>query len=290
MSSPTPVPFPSPIVSVPVAAQVPVRAAAHAPPRGAAPACRSCAVTHVGRRESNEDSLLHQPEQGLFVVADGMGGYEGGEVASQIVVDTVGEVYERLRADREATFPWRLEREKSFAENLLLAALRLSNRAIVERRTGRLRDMGSTVVAVCLGIHNAVVAHVGDSRIYRLRGSELTALTRDHSLFEEARAAGLSTMQSKRDCSFANVITRALGIAERAEPDVCTVETQPGDLLLLCSDGLSDPLSEPRIAELLKAARAPGDQALAIATEGLVQAAYDAGGRDNISAIVVQVL
>ena len=110
------------------------------------------------------------------------------------------------------------------------------------------------------------------------------------ALFEEARAAGLSTMQSKRDCSFANVITRALGIAERAEPDVCTVETQPGDLLLLCSDGLSDPLSEPRIAELLKAARAPGDQALAIATEGLVQAAYDAGGRDNISAIVVQVL
>jgi serine/threonine protein phosphatase PrpC len=275
---------PLPVVAAPtVATRVPAR------PRAAR--VESFAATSVGRRESNEDGILHLSAQGLFAVADGMGGYEGGEVASQIVVETLQQVYERLRADADATFPWRLDRDKTFEENLLLAAIRLANRGIIARRVGPLRDMGSTVVAMALGERSVVLAHVGDSRIYRLRGQELSAMTRDHSLYEEARAAGLAdVMRSKRDCSFANVITRALGLADRAEPDVRTVEIERGDVFLLCSDGLSDPLPEERLAELLRGASGPGKTALKDATEALIRAAYDAGGRDNISAVVVRVL
>ncbi len=275
---------PLPVVAAPTVAT-------RAPARPRAARVESFAATSVGRRESNEDGILHLSAQGLFAVADGMGGYEGGEVASQIVVETLKEVYERLRADADATFPWRLDRDKTFEENLLLAAIRLANRGIIARRVGPLRDMGSTVVAMSLGERSVVLAHVGDSRIYRLRGEELKAMTRDHSLYEEARSAGLAdVMRSKRDCSFANVITRALGLADRAEPDVCTVEIQAGDIFLLCSDGLSDPLPDGELAELLRAARQPGKNALKEATEALIRAAYDAGGRDNISAVVVRVL
>lgn len=276
----------SPITPLPVVPSVAVRA----PSRPAPVKVQSFAATSVGRRESNEDGLLHLSAHGLFVVADGMGGYEGGEVASQIVVETLQQVYERLRADADATFPWRLDRDKTFEENLLVAAIRLANRNIIARRSGPLRDMGSTVVALAVSGRSVVLAHVGDSRIYRLRGDELAPMTRDHSLYEEARAAGLAdSMRSKRECSFANVITRALGLADRAEPDVRTVEAEPGDVFLLCSDGLSDPLPDAKLAELLATARGDKTQAVQAATEALIQAAYDAGSRDNISAIVVRI-
>lgn len=276
----------SPITPLPVVPAVAVRA----PSRPAPVKVQSFAATSVGRRESNEDGLLHLSAHGLFVVADGMGGYEGGEVASQIVVETLQQVYERLRADADATFPWRLDRDKTFEENLLVAAIRLANRNIIARRSGLLRDMGSTVVALAVSGRSVVLAHVGDSRIYRLRGDALAPMTRDHSLYEEARAAGLAdSMRSKRECSFANVITRALGLADRAEPDVRTVEAEPGDVFLLCSDGLSDPLPDAKLAELLATARRDKTQAVQAATEALIQAAYDAGSRDNISAIVVRI-
>jgi len=275
---------PLPVVAAPTVAT-------RVPARGRLARVESFAATSVGRRESNEDGLLHLSAQGLFSVADGMGGYEGGEVASQIVVETLQQVYERLRADADATFPWRLDREKTLEENLLVAAIRLANRAIIARRVGPLRDMGSTVVAMVLGERSAVLAHVGDSRIYRLRGGQLSAMTRDHSLYEEARAAGFGDMmRSKRDCPYANVITRALGLAERAEPDVRTVDIERGDIFLLCSDGLSDPLPEEGLAELLRGAASSSKTALKDTTEALIRAAYDAGGRDNISAIVVRVL
>lgn len=277
----------SPITPLPVVPAVAVRT----PSRPAPIRVQSFAATSVGRRESNEDGLLHLSSHGLFVVADGMGGYEGGEVASQIVIETMQQVYERLRADADATFPWRLDRDKTFEENLLVAAIRLANRNIIARRTGPLRDMGSTVVALSVSGRSITLAHVGDSRIYRLRGTELSQMTRDHSLYEEARAAGLAdSLRSKRECSFANVITRALGLADRAEPDVRTVEAEPGDIFLLCSDGLSDPLPDSALAGLL--GQAHGDQPKAVqnATEALIQAAFDAGSRDNISAIVVRVL
>jgi len=251
----------------------------------------SCACTAVGRRDNNEDALLHLPgiaeSLGLFVVADGMGGYEGGEVASHLVVDTVEEVYRRYLADGEATWPFLLPVKGSRDESLLAAAIRLAHGAVAARRSGRLANMGSTVAALVLRDGGAVLGHVGDSRVYRWRQGELDQLTRDHSLFEEMRAAGGALqMQSKRDCPYANVITRALGLSDKAEPDVETVKVQPGDVFLLCSDGLSDPLSDSELGRLLTACAQDG---LVGVTRRLVQAAYDAGGKDNITAVTVRV-
>lgn len=251
----------------------------------------SCACTAVGRRDSNEDALLHLPGiaegLGLFAVADGMGGYEGGEVASHLVVETMEEVFRRYLTEKETTCPFLSAEHKSRQESLLAAAIRLAHGAVAARRSGRLANMGSTVAALVVAEREAILAHVGDSRVYRLRDGRFTQLTRDHSLFEEVRAAGgAQQMESKRDCPFANVITRALGLSERAEPDVETVAIRSGDIFLLCSDGLSDPLTDGELARLLAASDTEG---LVGATRRLVQAAYDAGGKDNITAVTVKV-
>lgn len=251
----------------------------------------SCACTAVGRRDNNEDALLHlpgiAPGLGLFAVADGMGGYEGGEIASHLVVDTVEEVYRRYLTDLESTWPWLMAQHRSRDESLLASAIALAHSAVAARRSGRLANMGSTVAALVVGDKEAILAHVGDSRVYRWRDGRLCQLTRDHSLFEEVRAAGgAQQMASKRDCPFANVITRALGLSERAEPDVETVPIRAGDIFLLCSDGLSDPLTDGELTRLLAASDTEG---LVGVTRRLVQAAYDAGGKDNITAVTVKV-
>lgn len=250
----------------------------------------SCAITNTGRRGNNEDSHLHEPGLGVFGVADGMGGYAGGEIASQLVVETMEALYRRFRRDPEATFPSRFDPRKSFDENQLIVAIRLAHSAICAHRIGELADMGSTVVALALrpGQPEAVIGHVGDSRLYRLRHGSLAQLTCDHSLLEDLRrVGGAQEMASKRDCPFANLITRVVGLENHCEPDVATVEVRRGDLYLLCSDGLSDPLTEPRMAEILGAAsEKPGG--LQLATEQLVKAAYDAGSKDNITAVTLR--
>mgnify|MGYP002648620960 CR=1 FL=1 len=142
----------------------------------------SAGWTHVGRRSHNEDAWTSREDLGLFVVADGMGGYEGGEVASQCVVDAFSGLCERLVRDPEATWPHRRQPHLSHEEDLLLNCTRLAQRAVRARRQGPLREMGSTVVALVLGARGAAVAHVGDSRLYRWRAGQLEPLTRDHSL------------------------------------------------------------------------------------------------------------
>lgn len=255
---------------------------------------QSSAYSDVGRRSNNEDSHLVAPELGVFAVADGMGGYEGGEIASRTAVDTLRAFYQRHHDDADATFPFRLDRSRTLDENMLCAAVRLAHRAIAARRVGRLHSMGSTVAALSVdqAASRATLAHVGDSRIYRLRGGRLEQLTRDHSLYEEVRAAGLHS-GSKKDFAYPNVITRALGLGEQAEPDVTTVAVQPGDVFLLCSDGLTEPFDEAALLDVLRAA--PGAQEAADpAGEGdsaqiLVEAALAAGSKDNITAVVLKV-
>jgi serine/threonine protein phosphatase PrpC len=141
--------------------------------------------------------------------------------------------------------------------------------------------MGSTVVALALGEKDGAVAHVGDSRLYRLREGELQALTRDHSVTEELRAAGLAP-PPRGQSAFGHIITRALG-TDRAEPTVQRLELRPGDVFLLCSDGLYEPLGPEKIAEAL------ARPSLKEACDLLVTGAFDAGGRDNITAVVVRV-
>lgn len=241
----------------------------------------SAGLTHTGRRSQNEDAYCVRPELGLFVVADGLGGHEGGEVASRCVVDAFTEFGARLAHDAEATWPHRPDRRFSPEENLLAACTALAQRAVLSRRVGPLREMGSTVVAMALGRRGAAVAHVGDSRLYRLRGGQLEALTRDHSVTEEMRAAGMDP-PPRGQSAFGHIITRALG-TNRADPTVQALESRPGDVYLLCSDGLYEPLGPEGIAARLSLGSSSE------ACEALISGAYEAGSRDNITAVVLRV-
>lgn len=242
----------------------------------------SVALTHPGRRPSNQDAWCMAPALGLFVVADGMGGYEGGEVASRIAVETIDAFFQRNAEDPEATWPWSLARELSFPENLVRVAVRLAHQEICERKQERLAQMGTTVAALLLGGGLAVMGHVGDSRIYRLRGGELARLTRDHSFYEELAAAGHGDLPERATCGFGHVITRALGMPD-ATPELRTEPVEVDDRFLLCTDGLVERLDDASIARLLQG---PVDQSCS----ALVQQAYERGGRDNITAVVVRVL
>ncbi|NOK14018.1 PP2C family protein-serine/threonine phosphatase, partial [Corallococcus exercitus] len=207
-------------------------------------------------------------------------GQEGGEVASQCVVDTFAGFSDRLDRDRDGTWPDAVDPARSREENYLAACTALAQRTLRVRRVGKLKEMASTVVALAVGERWAAVAHVGDSRLYRLREGRLESLTRDHSLIEELRAAGREPPGNP--ANLRHLITRALG-TENAEPTLQRLETQPGDVFLLCSDGLYEPLGPEVLKEQL---RAPSAQA---ACDALVSAAYEAGGRDNITAVVLRV-
>jgi serine/threonine protein phosphatase PrpC len=238
--------------------------------------------THVGRRSHNEDAWVSRPDLGLFVVADGMGGYEGGEVASHCVVDAFTGFCERVARDPEATWPHRPSPGRSREEDLLANCAWLAQRAVLTRRVGPLREMGSTVVALALGTHGAAVAHVGDSRLYRLRAGQLEQLTRDHSVLEEMREAGMEP-PPRGQSPYGHFITRALG-THRAEPSLHRLHVQPGDVYLLCSDGLYEPLGDEDLGSRMARMRTARE------TELLVEAAHAAGGRDNITAVMVRVL
>ncbi|MCC6337093.1 MAG: serine/threonine-protein phosphatase [Myxococcales bacterium] len=239
----------------------------------------SAGLSHVGRRSNNEDALCDAPALRLFVVADGLGGYEGGEVASQLTVSLLREFIDDNRRDPQGTWPIREAKHRSYEENLLTAATVAAHRAILEKRSGALSQMGSTVVAALVCGEKLVVAHVGDSRLYRLRDGAVTALTRDHSLWAELEAAG--TAGDRKSFPWKNQITRALGLDGHAQADVASFSLEPGDVYLLCSDGLYDPLDEAR----LKAGLELPPEA---ACRNLVQAAFDAGSHDNITGVVVR--
>jgi len=235
------------------------------------------ALSIAGRRANNEDAVCARPELGLFVVADGLGGYEGGEIASGLAVDAICELVRRTAADADVTWPYRIDPARSITENEVIVATRLAGERILARRTGALDQMGSTVAMLRFGRDAVVIGHVGDSRVYRLRDGELAQLTRDHSLVGEMIAAG---MQPDAAFPWRHVITRALGMPN-AEPDVQRAAVRAGDVYLVCSDGLYEPLEPADIAALLVGAPEA-------ACRALVDAAYAAGSRDNISAIVVR--
>jgi serine/threonine protein phosphatase PrpC len=237
------------------------------------------ALSIAGRRANNEDAICARPDLGLFVVADGMGGYEGGEVASALAVEAIHELVRRTAGDADVTWPYKIDPERTITENEVLVATRLANERITARRSGELREMGSTVVVLRLEDDQAVFAHVGDSRIYRLRAGVLAQLTIDHSLAAQLEASG---MKPAADWQWRHVVTRALGTAT-GEPEVQRAQLAPGDVYLLCSDGLSEVLAPDEIAALLA-------QPAELACRALVDAAYTAGSRDNISAVVVRVI
>ena len=235
------------------------------------------ALSIPGRRDNNEDAICAHPELGLFVVADGMGGYEGGEIASAIAVESIRELVRRTAGDADVTWPYKIDPLLSTDENEIIVATRLAGDRISARRNGVLEQMGSTVAVLRIAGERAVIGHVGDSRVYRLRAGQLAQLTIDHSLLAQLEAAGSAPPP---DFPWRHVVTRALG-ASCSEPEVQLERACAGDVYLLCSDGLSEVLAPHAIATLLA-------QPAQDACRALVAAAYEAGSRDNISAIVVR--
>ena len=241
----------------------------------------------VGReRAHNEDAILVDGERKLVVLADGMGGYQAGEVASQLAVDVVRDDSSQLdisEADLGRVDP---DTGISVAMRQLRGAIEKANNRICSVARGReeLNGMGTTIVAARFYDGRVGIAHVGDSRCYRLRERVLEQLTRDHSYVQDQLEKGLISEEDAKNSPQKNLITRALGIDAIAEADVKEYRTRPGDLYLLCSDGLSDLVDDEAIQTVLATEKAPGDH-----IKFLIDKANTNGGRDNISVIIVRV-
>ncbi len=238
-------------------------------------------ATHVGLvRAHNEDSLRLEGETGVFVLSDGMGGYNAGEVASAIAVETV--VKELAQFKRNVDILHEPDPVTALAE-----AVEFANRKILD--TGALRPeclgMGATIVAAMLMEDKLWFAHVGDSRLYRLRGIEFTQLTRDHSVGQEMRDAGVLTKEQVRTYQGRGILTRALGVEADVRPDVGCTDLIAGDILVMCSDGLSDMVDDQHIAASLLQRRKTSCATIANA---LQQAALEGGGNDNVTALVIR--
>jgi protein phosphatase len=237
------------------------------------------AVTHTGRvRAHNEDALAFDPERGYAVLADGLGGCNAGEVASRMAVDIVSSALTRA-IDAEAV----PERD---ACGVVAEAIASANAAIFERAAAdeQCAGMGTTIVVGLWRKCELVAAHVGDSRLYRRRGEALERLTRDHSLAQESIDRGLVSALAGHSAAGRAIVTRAVGIEPGVEPEAGTFDVARADVYLLCSDGLTDMLSDSRIGALLTA-HLP---ALKETADALVRAANDEGGRDNISVILAR--
>ena len=245
-------------------------------------------LTDVGlQREHNEDSYVVLGVHDLFVVADGMGGHQAGDVASQLATETVGEFFERTSKDDN---PWPFQRDPQLSEeeNRLVAAIRMANRQIYARSTSarELRGMGTTFVgALFSGADERMyVGHVGDSRAYRVRDGEIAQLTRDHSLFNDYLAAMPDMSEEQQSELPKNVITRALGMQDSVEVDILSDVPSVGDVYVLCSDGLSGMITDEEIRDVVV-----GTTDLDEMCRRMVMMANEHGGEDNITVVVVRI-
>lgn len=253
---------------------------------------RYAAKTDVGmKRTHNEDYFSLIEDEQLFMVADGMGGHASGEVASKMAADTLSEFYQRTK-DEDATWPYKMDRALSYIENRLVCGIKLANYKIFEAacRDIRYKGMGTTIVAVLVNDEKVYVAHVGDSRCYRLRDGKLSQVTRDHSLLEDYKDAKPDmTEEEQRNFPHKNVITRALGMRDSVQVDVKQEAIQDGDVYVLCSDGLSGMVDEAQLREIVMSNIGPGGASnLEKVVSELVDNANRAGGTDNITALVLQ--
>jgi protein phosphatase len=258
-------------------------------------------ISDVGRqREHNEDSYAIDDEQGLFVVADGMGGHQAGDVASRLATSTIADFFRTLSGE-DVTWPTHFDRTLSDEENRLLTSIGIANRRIFEQSqsTKAHYGMGTTVVGAHFSLKKGkmFVGHVGDSRAYRVREGRIQQLTRDHSLQNEPFP---ELTDAERAELPRNVITRALGMQDNVVVDLTSDEAKPGDLYILCSDGLSGMVPDEQILEIveayLKALPREKDAQPLLTTKNmeelcarLVQRANDAGGEDNITALAVRI-
>lgn len=247
-------------------------------------------MTDVGlQRDHNEDSFGVLPEFKLYVVADGMGGHQAGDVASRMAIDGIRAFYEATQKE-DATWPFPIDPNLSLTENRLSAATKLANRQIYDRSCSdeSMHGMGTTVVGIVFSEtgDTVYVAHVGDSRAYRIRDGKIVGLTRDHSLVNDYLMMMPDLAQDAMDVVPRNVITRALGMQDSVVVDLGAEKVKPGDRFVVCSDGLHGQVSDARILEAVDNA---GDD-LDAAGRQLIKLANDAGGDDNVTVIIAHAL
>ena len=239
----------------------------------------SAAVDPGRARSNNEDSVALDNDVALAVLADGMGGYNAGEVASNMATSFI----------RNELGRWLREAHSHASDTEVRRAMDIcvdnANRAIFNAANSnpQYAGMGTTLVVAVFRENRLLVGHVGDSRAYRLRGGRLQQITRDHSLLQEQIDAGLITPEQAAFSANKNLVTRAVGVEDTVLLETHQHDVQPGDTYLMCSDGLSDMLDDASIGQLLLA-----HDSLAAACQALIDAANDAGGKDNISVVLVR--
>jgi len=244
------------------------------------------ARSDVGRkRKGNEDALALDEEQRLFVVADGMGGHAAGEVASKVAVDAIEDFVRLTGGNEEITWPFGLDDSISYDGNRLKTAIRHANRKVLEatRERSDYEGMATTVAAVLVDGDVANLGHVGDSRVYLWSGGQLVQLTSDHSWVNEQIQSGVLSAEQARSHPLRNVVTRALGGRPDLLVDIQSRRVKPGDVLLLCSDGLTTMVTDDDIARILRESAAD----IGAAAQGLVDAANERGGEDNITVVLL---
>ena len=247
---------------------------------------RYAAKTDVGmKRNHNEDYFSLIEDEQLFLVADGMGGHASGEVASKMAAEVLQEFYVRTKDD-EATWPYKMDRQLSYVENRLVVGIKMANQRIFHAacRDIKFKGMGTTIVSGQVVGDKFYIAHVGDSRCYRIRGATIQQMTRDHSLLEDYKDAKPNmSEEEQRKFPHKNVITRALGMRETVDVAIKTHQVMSGDVFLLCSDGLSGMVTDDKIREIVASAKS-----LERGVAELVDAANRGGGTDNITTMLVQ--
>jgi protein phosphatase len=236
--------------------------------------------TDIGRRRSqNQDSVAAEPQLGLFLVADGMGGHKGGEIASAMAVDQITEYFQKVQGHAK----------KDPAE-VLKSAIEHASQVIFTRAADEpeLSGMGTTTTAAYVQDSTVYIGQVGDSRCYYIKGDNIWQLTRDHSWVQERLRAGLITREQLKTDQMKNIITRSVGYEEEVKVDLFRMNLSSGDCLLLCSDGLSGKVEDLKIQQIIRShlSHPQGPQQ---AVQALIEQANQNGGDDNISAIVIQV-
>ncbi|MFZ4536783.1 Stp1/IreP family PP2C-type Ser/Thr phosphatase [Propionivibrio sp.] len=253
----------------------------------------NCALEIVTRtdpgmvRGHNEDAVFANPNQGFVILADGMGGYNAGEVASGMATMLLSTELETAFAAKP---PYEIDRASGqvFAQRCILDKVAATNLAIYNTAQSQPQysGMGTTLVTALFYDNQVTVAHIGDSRLYRLRGDTFCAITRDHSLLQEQIDSGMISAEEARFSQNKNLVTRALGVDPEVVTEIHDYPVQPGDIYLLCSDGLNDMVEDEEIQLTLQMLAAN----LELAATQLIQMANDNGGRDNVSVILVKVL
>jgi len=247
----------------------------------------SAGLSDIGRRRQlNEDAMFTGDESGLYVVADGMGGHNAGEVASRLAVETVSNFVRRSGEDEEITWPYGVDPSISINANRLRTAIMLANKRVWKEADNRedYTGMGTTIVAGLVEEDNIILCGAGDSRAYRLRDDAFDQITTDDSWVQVALTEGLLQADEAENHPMKNIITKAVGAKQNIELSVQEETLEDGDMYLLCTDGLHGMLTQTEILEILRAKKDDLEQTV----QGLIAAANENGGKDNVTAVVLR--